>query len=188
MTTKDKKRLIGILTWVAVIGLITITALTYRKQAAYYDKSIAEKKALIYRLKREAANKPKLTHAIAEIDRLIDESKLFIRTPNRQAADAELLSQAKKIIETAGGKIQSVTPISNRRNKANNSRVDISLTATHDQLIEIISKMAASKPLMNVTQARLVPIWKGRGRQRQETGNARVQLQVEAFFAAGANQ
>lgn len=188
MTNTDKKRLTAILTWVAVIALITVVAMTYRKQLAYYNQAIDEKKALIFRLKREAANKPKLAAAITEIDRLIDESKLFIRTANRQAADAELLSQVKKIIEAAGGEIQSVTPINNRRNKANNTRVNISLTAANDELIEIISKMGASKPLMNVTQARLTPIWQGRGRQRTETGNVRVQLQVEAFFAAGESQ
>lgn len=188
MTRKEKKQLLGILTWLAIIAVIVVVGLSYRKQFQYYDQAIADKKAQITRLKGQIANKPALQQTVDNINQLIKQSGIFMHTPNKQTADAELLTRVKKIIETAGGTIHSVTPIANQRNKANNSRVSIALTAKMESFVEMINQMGASKPLMNITQARLTPLWQGRARQRSETGKVNVQLQVEAFFASGVAQ
>lgn len=188
MTVKEKKLLTAILTWASLIIVIITIIITYNKKLSYYSQAITHKTEQISHLKRQIANKPALINAIEEINNLIDQSKLFILAPDKQTSDAMLLSQTKKIIEEAGGEIQTITPMNNRRNKKNNSRVNISMEASQEAFVEIIKNMGAAKPLMNITQARLVPIWDGRGQRRTETGKVRVHIQVEAFYALGVAQ
>lgn len=182
---KEKKILTAILTWSGIITLVIFGIIIYNKQLNYYDNAILRKKDKIINLKRQVANKPALEDAIQKINLLMEQSNIFLRASNKQAADALLLSQVKKIIEEGGGEIRSLDPMNNRRNKSNNSRINVDLSASQEDLINIIKTMSSSKPLLNITHAGINPLLEVNGRRRVETGKVRAQLQIEGFFDSG---
>lgn len=181
MTNKEKQQLTAIGTLVVVIAIGVLLGVPYVKKLKEYDRITEQRLSQISALQQQIANKPALEASIESVDALMEKSNIFMRVANQQAADAELLSIAKKIIEEAGGEVSSVNPL-RAQGKSKSSQVKINMTITHEGLVEVFKQMSVSKPLMTITEMQAVPVFKRQGNIMIETGRFRVTLGVEAFF------
>ncbi|PIE45855.1 MAG: hypothetical protein CSA45_01475 [Gammaproteobacteria bacterium] len=186
MTNKEKKLLTVVGTVVVLVSVLVLVLLPYVKKWQFYDKVIDQRATRILMLKRQIANKPALEKEIQRMGEMINSSKLFFPVADKAAAESQLLSTVKKMIESAGGQINSVNIVNQQRGSASNSAsVKINFTIDNNGLVEILQNLSGSKPLLNVTTARLLPLMQRRARQQEDTGKVRMDMVIEGFFSAG---
>lgn len=185
MTRQETKLLtvLGTLLMIAVVAVLILVP--YFRKLNFYEKNISASEQQIINLQRQVANKPELQAVLSEFEALLDESNLFMRVSDREAAAAQLLSSIKKIIEDAGGEISSINP-ARARNTDENSRtvsVRVSFVVDNDGFVTMLSELAGYKPLMNVVQTRMVPMIKRTRQGISETGQLRLSMDIEAFYS-----
>ncbi len=186
MTSKEKRLLTVVGTLVVLVSVAVLVLLPYVKKWQFYDKVIDQRAARIMTLKRQIANKPALEKEIRLMSEMINSSKLFFPVADKATAESQLLSTVKKMIENAGGQINSVNIVNQQRDSASNSAsVKINFTIDNNGLVEILQNLAGSKPLLNVTTAQLRPLMKRRTHKQEDTGKVRLDMVVEGFFSAG---
>lgn len=184
--TTDEKRLVTVTgTLVAVVAVAVLVLVPYVRKWQFYDKTIDQRQTRIHNLKRQVANKPALLREIELMDSLMDASNLFIRATDKTAASGTLLSAVKKIAEDAGGEIDSINILDKRKTASNTVAINLNLTINNIGLVDVLKDLSASKPLLNVTKARIMPILTRQGNQTSDSGKVRLVLTVEAFFAVG---
>lgn len=184
--TANEKRLVTVTgTLLAVVAVVVLVLVPYVRKWQFYDKTIDQRQTRIHNLKRQVANKPALLQEIELMDSLMDSSNLFIRAADKTAASGALLSAVKKIAEEAGGEIASINILDKRKTASNTVAINLNLTIDNAGLVDVLKDLSASKPLLNVTKARIVPLLKRKGNRASDTGKVRLVLTVEAFFAVG---
>lgn len=187
MTNKEKRLLTVTGTVLIVAAVAVLILVPYMRKWQFYDKTIAERQTRIYTLKQQVANKPMLMQEIELMNALVEKSNLFIRTPDKASASGVLLSSVKKIVEEAEGKITSVSILNNAKQQgstANAVSIKINFVIDNNGMIEVLKKISAAKPLLVVTHARIEPMLRRSGYIRIDSGNVRLILTVEGFFAA----
>lgn len=185
--TSNEKQLVtvgGTLLLLAVAAVLV--AVPYIRKWQEYDIVIEQRASRIHNLKRQIANKPALQNEIQRMNNMIHSSKLFFPVATKQAADTQLLSTVKKMVEGVGGQIHSVNILNQQRGEAHNSAaVKINFTITNNGLVDILQKLAGSRPLLNIATARLTPQIQRQGRKQLDTGQVRLDMVVEGFFTRG---
>ncbi len=186
MTNKEKRLLTVVGTVVVLVSVAVLVLVPYVKKWQAYDKVIDQRAARIMMLKRQIANKPALEKEIRLMGEMINSSKLFFPVADKATAESQLLSTVKKMIENAGGQINSVNIVNQQRGNASNSAaVKINFTIDNNGLVRILQNLAGSKPLLNVTTAQLLPLVQRQARKQEDTGKVRLDMVIEGFFSAG---
>ncbi len=136
MTNKEKKLLTVVGTVVVLVSVAVLVLLPYVKKWQFYDKAIDQRTARILTLKRQIANKPALEKEIRLMGEMVNASKLFFPVADKAAAESQLLSTVKKMIENAGGQINSVNIVNQQRgNISNSAAVKINFTIDNNGLV-----------------------------------------------------
>lgn len=186
MTGKEKQLLTVTGTLLAVAAVAVLGLVPYVKKWQEYDKVIDQRASRIQTLKRQVANKPALQNEIALMSDMMASSKLFFPVATKQAAEAQLLATVKKMIEDAKGQIHSVNILNQRQGGAKNTAaVKINFTIVNNGLVDVLQKMAGSRPLLNVITARLTPLLKRQRNKQTDTGKVRIDMVIEGFYSDG---
>ncbi len=123
MSTKDKKILVVIFTFVLIIAGLVLGLNPYFKKLNEYDELIKNRTTKINSLKVQAANKPLLEDELNRINKVISSSDVFIKA-NDSSAESLFLADSRKIILEAGGDIKTSRITNNK--KTNSLVADIS--------------------------------------------------------------
>jgi|GEM_PF-6043773 len=180
MTYHGKQRLIAAVTLLGIIAVVVLLSVPYLKKMQAYQNLIDERQSKIASLKQQIANKPLLQQEIKRLSALLDQSSIFIRAADPQAANTKLLSLTKKIIEDAGGEIHSVVPIN--KNDKHKTHVRIKAIVDYDAMIAIFKNMAVSKPLINISNISITALLKKQKKQWVDSGKVEISLDLEAFL------
>lgn len=189
MTVEEKRLLTVTMTLVLLVAMVVLIVVPYVRQWQSYDDIIEHRAQRIQTLKRQVLNKPALMREIELMDKVIQSSKLFIPTADKQVAEAQLLSAVKKMVEKADGQIRSVNILGNRRAARQNTvAIKINFTINNSGLVELLSELASSKPLFNITTTTLIPVVIRQGVRQLDTGNVRLDMVIEGFYSGGGEK
>lgn len=187
MTSKEKRLLTVTGTFLTIVVIGVLTLVPYVRKWQFYDKTIAERQTNIHSYKRQIANKPLLLEEIGLVDGLMTSSDLFIRAANKAAASSVLLAAVKTLVEKSGGQITSINTLNlQKQNVTTNAvAVKVNFIAENNTMVKVLKQLAASKPLLNVTTARITPLLRRQRNQDIDTGKVRIDFVIEAFYIEG---
>lgn len=182
MTHAEKKQLTVVMTVLAVLVIVVLFAVPYLRKIKEYDSIIEQRTQQVRMFKRQIANKPMLESEITRVGELMQQSDLFVQAQDPQEATGKLLSTLKKVIEDNGGEIKTVNPLNQRKKQSNTVIVQVTLIANNEQLADILNQLAATKPILDISGARLTSIVRRRGNSAPTDTPLNIVLEVRSFF------